>query len=110
MPTSNSFPSSLAVILIPLVSQCLAQDAGATCQSSVDDSTYVAEAEYLGCEYSSFDSGLRQSPTDSSLGYNDSSVSILSDLKLSTVAMTPQYCANFCGERGYAYGGIEFTT
>lgn len=43
-------------------------------------------------------------------GYNDSSVSILSDLKLSSIAMTPQFCADFCGERGYAYGGINFGT
>lgn len=46
-----------------------------------------------------------------SLGcYNDSSVSILASAKVSTVAMTPQYCADFCGARGYKYGGIEFTT
>ena len=45
-----------------------------------------------------------------SLGcYNDSSVSILSNAKVSTIAMTPQYCAAFCGSRGYEYGGIEFT-
>jgi xylan 1,4-beta-xylosidase len=49
--------------------------------------------------------------TFTSLGcYNDSMVSILSASKLSTIAMTPQLCANYCGERGFGYGGIEFGT
>jgi xylan 1,4-beta-xylosidase len=61
------------------------------CDANGGGSSYVADYTSLGC-------------------YNDSSVSILENLKVSTVAMTPQYCANFCGSRGYAYGGIEFTT
>ena len=49
--------------------------------------------------------------TFTSLGcYNDSSVSILEAAKLSTIAMTPSYCASWCGERGYAYSGINFGT
>lgn len=52
---------------------------------------YNATASYLGC-------------------YLDPSVSILSAAKLSTIVMTPQYCANWCGSRGFAYGGVEFGT
>ncbi|KAH8799161.1 hypothetical protein F5884DRAFT_812990 [Xylogone sp. PMI_703] len=53
--------------------------------------SYNASANYLGC-------------------YLDPSVTILTAAKLSTVIMTPQYCANWCGERGFAYGGVEFGT
>lgn len=42
--------------------------------------------------------------------YNDTMVSILTAAKISTIAMTPQFCANFCGERGFAYGGLNFAT
>ncbi|KFY65554.1 hypothetical protein V496_02497 [Pseudogymnoascus sp. VKM F-4515 (FW-2607)] len=52
---------------------------------------YHATSKYLGC-------------------YDDPHVSILGDAKLSTIAMTPQYCANWCGGRGFAYGGVEFGT
>jgi beta-D-xylosidase 4 len=58
-----------------------------TCPASVEKS-YDASITYLGC-------------------YRDPTVSILSAAKLSTIAMTPQVCANWCGERGFAYGGIE---
>jgi beta-D-xylosidase 4 len=62
-----------------------------SCDTSGGGTAYQGKYKSLGC-------------------YNDSSVSILSDAKVSTIAMTPQYCADFCGARGYAYGGIEFTT
>jgi len=80
-----------ALPLVVSVSQCLAQGTGGTCPDTDTGSEYTADFKVLGC-------------------YNDSSVSILQDLKLSTIAMTPQFCADFCGERGYAYGGIDFGT
>ena len=61
------------------------------CNPAGGAATYNATSNYLGC-------------------YNDSSVSILSSAKVSTIAMTPQFCANFCGERGFGYAGIEFGT
>lgn len=77
------------VLLIALLSPSLitAQE----CNASGGGSSYTGDFEALGC-------------------YNDSSVSLLGDLKVSTVAMTPQYCADFCGARGYEFGGIIFTT
>jgi len=42
--------------------------------------------------------------------YTDNLTSILSAAKLSTIAMTPAVCGAFCGELGYAYGGINFGT
>lgn len=77
-------------VLSPYLALVYAICAASLCQASTT-STYNAVSKYLGC-------------------YNDSMVSILSSAKLSTVAMTPQYCANYCGERGFGYGGIEFTT
>jgi hypothetical protein len=61
------------------------------CNTSGGGAAYNATKQYLGC-------------------YNDPSVSILGAAKLSTIAMTPQYCANWCGTRGFGYGGIEFGT
>ncbi|KAJ5449436.1 glycoside hydrolase superfamily [Penicillium daleae] len=52
---------------------------------------YNATTSYLGC-------------------YLDPKVSILTAAKLSTIAMTPEYCATWCGKQGFAYGGIEFGT
>ena len=62
-----------------------------TCQTGSAGASYNATSEYLGC-------------------YLDPSVSILGAVKLSTIAMTPQFCTNFCGERGYSYAGINFGT
>jgi len=42
--------------------------------------------------------------------HTDHISSILSAAKLSTIAMTPAVCGAFCGELGYAYGGINFGT
>jgi beta-D-xylosidase 4 len=61
------------------------------CDGSGDSAPYNATKEYLGC-------------------YQDSNVSILGEAKLSTIAMTPQYCANWCGGKGFGYGGILFGT
>ena len=62
-----------------------------TCSSDAASTGYNATSQYQGC-------------------YNDSSVSILSSAKLSTIITTPQSCTTFCGERGFAYAGIEFGT
>jgi hypothetical protein len=60
-----------------------------TCGASGSGGSYNATTKYLGC-------------------FLDPTVSILGDAKLGTISMTPQYCANWCGARGYAYGGVEF--
>ena len=62
-----------------------------TCEPSGSGAVYNGTGKYLGC-------------------YNDPSVSILSSAKLSSIAMTPNFCATYCGQRGFAYGGIEFGT
>ncbi|GAB7344337.1 hypothetical protein MBLNU457_2201t2 [Dothideomycetes sp. NU457] len=64
---------------------------GFVCQSGAAAVTQNASFTALGC-------------------YNDSTVSILSASKLSSIAMTPQFCANYCSGKGYAYGGINFGT
>jgi beta-D-xylosidase 4 len=71
----------------------------------------LAHAQIDGPFQCSNSSSAAYNATFTSLGcYNDSSVSILEAAKLSTIAMTPSYCASWCGERGYAYGGINFGT
>ncbi|KAK4580133.1 hypothetical protein LTR86_000336 [Recurvomyces mirabilis] len=60
-----------------------------TCQSSAS-AAYNATSNYLGC----YTGG----------------TSILSAVKLSTIAMTPQLCTSWCGERGFQYGAIVFGT
>ena len=62
-----------------------------TSSSSAPTTAYNATTSYLGC-------------------YLDPHVTILTAAKLSTIAMTPQYCATWCGQRGFEYGGIEFGT
>jgi beta-D-xylosidase 4 len=62
-----------------------------TANNLAPTTAYNASKSYLGC-------------------YLDPKVTILTAAKLSTIAMTPQYCANWCGQRGFAYGGIEFGT
>ncbi|KAJ5610398.1 glycoside hydrolase superfamily [Penicillium lagena] len=80
-------------VLLPLMAVQTNVQASSTCtmNSSASTTAYSASASYLGC-------------------YLDPSVTILTAKKLSTVIMTPQYCANWCGERGFAYGGVEFGT
>lgn len=71
----------------------------------------LAVGQSTGSFQCSNSSSAAYNATFTSLGcYNDSSVSILEAAKLSTIAMTPSYCASWCGERGYAYGGINFGT
>ena len=84
--------SRLALALTPLLATLtLGQGNGSFQCSNSSSAAYNATFTSLGC-------------------YNDSSVSILEAAKLSTIAMTPSYCASWCGERGYAYGGINFGT
>jgi len=39
--------------------------------------------------------------------YDASSTNILTESKSSSITMTPQICANYCGEIGYVYSGIK---
>jgi len=82
-----------AVAALPFwASQASAQSSnGSACASSGTAPIYQATKKYLGC-------------------YLDPRVSILNSAKLSTVAMTPQFCANWCGEQGFKYGGVNFGT
>ncbi|KAJ5379806.1 glycoside hydrolase superfamily, partial [Penicillium cataractarum] len=80
-------------LLLSLIAVSTGVQASFTCtmNSSSLATAYNASTSYLGC-------------------YLDPKVTILTAAKLSTIAMTPQYCANWCGQRGFAYGGIEFGT
>jgi len=85
------------LVLLPLLAA--AQNAttngssstGFVCQSGSSGAAYVGTYTSAGC-------------------YLDRSVSILSAAKLSTIAMTPQFCATYCGSRGFGWGGINFGT
>lgn len=80
-------------VLLPLMAVHTSVQASSTrgMDSSAPTTAYNASTSYVGC-------------------YLDPSVTILTSAKLSTIIMTPQYCANWCGERGFAYGGVEFGT
>lgn len=80
-------------VLLSLIAVHTGVKASAVCtdNSSAPTTTYNASTSYLGC-------------------YSDPSVTILTEAKLSTIIMTPQYCADWCGQRGFGYGGIEFGT
>jgi beta-D-xylosidase 4 len=82
--------TSVAAVLSAATSVA-AQNGTFVCGASGSGSGYNATKQYQGC-------------------YLDPSVSILGQAKISTIGMTPQFCANFCGQRGYAYGGVEFGT
>ena len=89
---SMALKKHLQVALMPALSiLALAQSDGSFECSNSSSAAFEATFTSLGC-------------------YNDSSVSILQAAKLSTIAMTPSFCASWCGERGYAYGGINFGT
>jgi hypothetical protein len=89
---SYSICSAVAAVLLLFAPvEVIAQNVTFVCDGSGDSAPYNATKKYLGC-------------------YMDSSVSILGEAKLSTIAMTPQYCANWCGGKGYGYGGILFGT
>jgi beta-D-xylosidase 4 len=87
--TVSSAMAAALLLLAPV--GVIAQNGSFVCDGSGDSAPYNATKKYLGC-------------------YMDSSVSILGEAKLSTIAMTPQYCANWCGGKGYGYGGILFGT
>lgn len=93
MPSTRLFRAG-AKALLSLVAVLTSVQASSTCNmnnGSAPATAYNASASYVGC-------------------YLDPSVSILTSAKLSTIIMTPEYCTNWCGERGFAYGGIEFGT
>jgi beta-D-xylosidase 4 len=92
MSSSKLFPAA-AKVLLPFIAVHTGVQASSVCSTSGSASAaaYNASANYLGC-------------------YMDPSVSILTAAKLSTIIITPQYCATWCGERGFAYGGVEFGT
>lgn len=82
-----------ATVLLYLIAVYTGVHASSICNrdNSAPTAAYNASKSYVGC-------------------YLDPKVSILTAAKLSTIGMTPQYCANWCGQRGFAYGGIEFGT
>ncbi|KAE8368166.1 glycoside hydrolase superfamily [Aspergillus caelatus] len=82
-----------ATVLLSLIAVHTGVYASSVCNtdSSAPTTAYYASKSYVGC-------------------YVDPKVTILTAAKLSTIGMTPQYCANWCGQRGFVYGGIEFGT
>ncbi|KAJ5900747.1 uncharacterized protein N7473_004817 [Penicillium subrubescens] len=82
-----------ATVLLSLMAVQTGVHASSVCNgdNSASTAAYNASKSYVGC-------------------YLDPKVTILTAAKLSTIGMTPQYCANWCGQRGFAYGGIEFGT
>jgi beta-D-xylosidase 4 len=92
MTLSKLFRAGTKVLLSLLAVHTSVQASSiCTVNSSAPTTAYNASTIYLGC-------------------YSDPSVTILTAAKLSTIVMTPQYCANWCGQRGFEYGGIEFGT
>ena len=91
MTKKASIAAIAAVILLSPVAAEAAQDGSFVCSGPGQGASYNATKQYVGC-------------------YLDPSVSILGQAKISTIGMTPQFCADFCGQRGYAYGGVEFGT
>ncbi|KAK8117046.1 glycosyl hydrolase family 3 N terminal domain-containing protein [Apiospora kogelbergensis] len=80
----------MAALLLSAASGVAGQDKPFVCDGS-GAAPYVATKEYLGC-------------------FQDPNVSILREAKISTIAMTPQYCANWCGSRGFSFSGMIFGT
>jgi beta-D-xylosidase 4 len=92
MAASKHFHAQAKALLL-LMAVHMSSQASSMCTPSDTGSTtaYNVSSRYLGC-------------------YQDPHVTILSDAKLSTIIMTPQYCTTWCGKNGFAYGGIEFGT
>ncbi|RAQ51277.1 exo-1 [Aspergillus flavus] len=92
MAPSQPFRVS-ATVLLSLMAVQTGVHAAFVCNHDNSEPTavYNASKSYVGC-------------------YLDPKVTILTAAKLSTIGMTPQYCANWCGQRGFTYGGIEFGT
>lgn len=91
MPAAQSKPVALAALLAAAAASAAAQGTEPFVCDGSSAETYRATKEYQGC-------------------YLDPGVNILREAKLSTIAMTPQYCANWCGGQGFAYGGVNFGT
>lgn len=92
MKLSHPFRAGTKVLLsIMAVSTGVNATFTCTVNNTTSTTGYNATTSYLGC-------------------YLDPKVSILTAAKLSTIAMTPEYCATWCGKQGFAYGGIEFGT
>ncbi|KAK8131324.1 glycoside hydrolase family 3 protein [Apiospora sp. TS-2023a] len=83
-------PAALATLLLSAASGAVGQDQPFVCDGS-GAAPYEATKEYLGC-------------------FRDPNVSILGEAKISTIAMTPQYCANWCGSQGFGFSGMVFGT
>ncbi|KAK7943497.1 glycoside hydrolase family 3 protein [Apiospora aurea] len=83
-------PAALATLLLSAASGVAGQEKPFVCDGS-GAAPYEATKEYLGC-------------------FRDPNVSILGEAKISTIAMTPQYCANWCGSRGFGFSGMIFGT
>lgn len=83
-------PAALATLLLSAASGVAGQDKPFVCDGS-GAAPYEATKEYIGC-------------------FRDPNVSILGEAKISTIAMTPQYCANWCGSRGFGFSGMIFGT
>ena len=90
MAVPPSTPAALAALLAAAASVAAHGSTPFVCDGSSSE-PYHATKEYQGC-------------------YLDPGVNILREAKLSTIAMTPQYCANWCGGQGFAYGGVNFGT
>lgn len=93
IPATRLFGAGVKA-LIALIAVLTSVQASSTCNInsvSTPVTAYNASASYVGC-------------------YLDPSVSILTEAKLSTIIMTPEYCTSWCGQKGFAYGGVEFGT
>ena len=90
MRVSIIFVVRIAVFFC-LSSQSQAKSSNFSCSANDLASRYNASTDYLGC-------------------YLDNNVKILTEAKISTIGMTPQFCGTFCGNKGYGYGVIEFGT
>ncbi|OQO08204.1 hypothetical protein B0A48_06999 [Cryoendolithus antarcticus] len=74
------------------VSGALAQSSNFVCTASAPNATqYNASTTYLGC-------------------WTDATVRTLDGPQINNAQLSPQYCANRCGNAGYIYSGVEYTT
>ena len=87
----KNFRAGTALLSLLTVHTYVLAQAMCSVDSSSQETAYNASASYLGC-------------------YRDPNVAILTEAKLSTIIMTPQYCVNWCGQQGFPYGGVEFGT
>jgi beta-D-xylosidase 4 len=72
--------------------QAQAQGSNFTCTASSPNATqYNASTTYLGC-------------------WTDSTTRTLNGPQINNANMSPQYCANRCGNAGYNYSAVEYTT